>query len=255
MYKHISPNNKVYIGITSRNPKLRWNNGNGYRSNTYFWNSIKKYGWDNFEHEIIAEHLTKEEACDLEKSLIKEYNSTNRINGFNISIGGEYPNSGGTHIVSEEQKLKMRKLYLGRKISDKQKLKISKTLTGRKFSDETRKKLSELRIGKKHSDETKQKMSNKKKNRKWTENQRKSLHDHLDELHSKHLSKLHESRKKKVMNLDTSEIFESVKEAGKSVNRNSSNISNCCKGKRNTCGGFHWEYYEELKGENYEYFI
>ena len=30
VYKHTSPSNKVYIGITSREPKLRWDNGNGY---------------------------------------------------------------------------------------------------------------------------------------------------------------------------------------------------------------------------------
>lgn len=31
VYMHIFPNNKVYIGITSRNPKYRWNNGKNYK--------------------------------------------------------------------------------------------------------------------------------------------------------------------------------------------------------------------------------
>lgn len=33
VYKHISPSNKVYIGITSRKPELRWRKGNGYYNN------------------------------------------------------------------------------------------------------------------------------------------------------------------------------------------------------------------------------
>ena len=31
VYKHTSPNGKVYIGITKQNPKQRWGNGSGYR--------------------------------------------------------------------------------------------------------------------------------------------------------------------------------------------------------------------------------
>ena len=35
VYKHISPSNKVYIGITSIDPKQRWNSGHGYKSNRH----------------------------------------------------------------------------------------------------------------------------------------------------------------------------------------------------------------------------
>ena len=30
VYKHISPNGKIYIGITSKEPIKRWNGGSGY---------------------------------------------------------------------------------------------------------------------------------------------------------------------------------------------------------------------------------
>lgn len=53
VYKHTSPSNKVYIGITSQEPERRWKNGNGYKKNLYFTKAIKKYGWDNFAHEIL----------------------------------------------------------------------------------------------------------------------------------------------------------------------------------------------------------
>ena len=52
VYKHTTPNNKLYIGITSRRPQTRWANGFGYRNNEYFFNAISKYGWDNIKHEI-----------------------------------------------------------------------------------------------------------------------------------------------------------------------------------------------------------
>lgn len=30
VYKHLFPNGKCYIGITSMSPNKRWNNGHGY---------------------------------------------------------------------------------------------------------------------------------------------------------------------------------------------------------------------------------
>lgn len=55
-------NGKKYVGITSKQPEQRWKNGNGYQSQNFFWNAIKKYGWDNFNSEIILSELTETEA-------------------------------------------------------------------------------------------------------------------------------------------------------------------------------------------------
>lgn len=88
VYKHIFPNDKIYIGITCRNPKTRWRNGKGYYTNIYMQNAIKKYGWKNVEHEILKTGLSKEEACDLECKLIEEYKSNIREFGYNIESGG-----------------------------------------------------------------------------------------------------------------------------------------------------------------------
>ena len=50
-------NGKQYIGITAQdNPEKRWRNGNGYKKG-YFKNAIKKYGWDNFKHEILKDDI------------------------------------------------------------------------------------------------------------------------------------------------------------------------------------------------------
>ena len=50
---HVSPSKKYYIGITSQAVNKRWKNGKGYKSSPYFYNAIQKYGWNNFEHNIL----------------------------------------------------------------------------------------------------------------------------------------------------------------------------------------------------------
>lgn len=44
VYIHITPSNKYYVGITSKEPCERWRNGFGYYSQKYFYNAIQKYG-------------------------------------------------------------------------------------------------------------------------------------------------------------------------------------------------------------------
>lgn len=247
VYIHISPSNKYYVGVTSRDVKIRWNNGYGYIHQPYFYNAIKKYGWNNFKHIIIKENLSKEDAFNMEKDLIKKYKSNTKDFGYNCSTGGEYGNTGNKHLKETIKKMKI--AARGRTISEEQKSKISKTLKGRKLSKETIKKLSNKRIGTKLSEETKKKISDKKSGRTWSDAERKALTEHLNELHEIVLPKLHESRKIKVVNIDTNEIYESVSEAGRKISTNPANIVQCCKGKRKTSGGFHWKYYEEFKEE------
>ena len=135
VYIHISPNGKKYIGLTSKKPEHRWNNGRGYIKNKYFYNAILKYGWDNFQHIIIAENLSKKEACDLEKALIKGCKTTVPEYGYNISLGGE----SGTYGITYDQDF-------CKKISARMTGKNNPNY-GKKFSNETRKKLSEARKG------------------------------------------------------------------------------------------------------------
>ena len=83
LYLHIAPNGKRYYGITSKeNPEERWGlNGNKYRRHPYFYNAIKKYGWDNFEHKIIFTDLTEKEAKLLEQMYIVLYDTNNKLDG------------------------------------------------------------------------------------------------------------------------------------------------------------------------------
>ncbi len=106
VYKHTSPSGKTYIGITKRTPERRWKSG--YSNNEYFQRAIKKYGWNNFKHEILFTDLTENEAKQKEIELIAKHKSADRKFGYNISPGGEAHN-GCKH--SEEFKQKLSQLY------------------------------------------------------------------------------------------------------------------------------------------------
>ena len=88
VYKHTSPSNKVYIGITSKDVRQRWCNGFGYQTQLYFFRAIVKYGWINFKHEILFDGLTEEEACAIEVELIAKYKSNDARYGYNKDNGG-----------------------------------------------------------------------------------------------------------------------------------------------------------------------
>ena len=89
VYIHTDPDNKKYVGLTRRNPEDRCKNGYGYASNNNqkFYDAIKEIGWENFTHEIIAENLSREEAEQLERELIYQYDTTNDECGYNILDG------------------------------------------------------------------------------------------------------------------------------------------------------------------------
>lgn len=90
VYRHVSPSGKVYIGITSRSVKTRWRkDGSGYKSDSSItiWNAIKKYGWDNFKHEILFENINEISAKLIEIDLIYYYKKQGI--SYNITDGGD----------------------------------------------------------------------------------------------------------------------------------------------------------------------
>ena len=148
VYTHISPSNKRYVGITKVKVEERWRkNGEGYKTQI-FYRAIEKYGWDNFQHIIIAKGLTKEEAEWLEIKLIKVWDTTNRDKGYNIVEGGNAfdglqgelnPNYGRTH--SEETRRKISEKAMGRTSPMKGKTGELASCYGREHSDEEKEKI------------------------------------------------------------------------------------------------------------------
>ena len=90
VYLHKSPSNKVYIGITSKDdPNKRWCNGHGYKKNRQplFYNAVKKYGWNNFEHRVLFKDITEKDAKLIEIDLIYYYKKINL--SYNMTDGGD----------------------------------------------------------------------------------------------------------------------------------------------------------------------
>ena len=82
-------NGKKYIGITSGSLRKRFGvEGRGYSQSRYFANAINKYGWENFDHDVIADGLTRDEASDLERYLIAKFHTQDKSKGYNIRSGG-----------------------------------------------------------------------------------------------------------------------------------------------------------------------
>lgn len=48
---------------------------------------------------------------------------------------------------------------------------------------------------------------------------------------------------------ETDTVYESTKEVERQLNVKSGNVSECCRGKRKSAGGYHFKYYETEKGE------
>ena len=78
IYRYINKvNGKVYIGRTCQSLKKRAGaKGIQYQKCTYFWRTIQKYGWENFEGEIIEEGLNDEEATERELFWMNQYQWT-----------------------------------------------------------------------------------------------------------------------------------------------------------------------------------
>lgn len=172
VYKHTNNiNGKCYIGITSQQPNKRWLNGYGYsKTQPKFYNAIKKYGWDNFTHEILFENLTLEEANQKEIELISLYNT--REAGYNTSTGG---NGNPGHEVTTEMRQRMSLAHAGqiswtkgKPLTDEHKYNLSLAHIGKNTgprSIETRKRISKALKGKPKSKEARIRMSEASKGR------------------------------------------------------------------------------------------
>ena len=59
------------------------------KNGTLIKNAINKYGWDGFEHIVLLENLTHEEALSLEEHFIKVFESRGKGKGYNTDKGGK----------------------------------------------------------------------------------------------------------------------------------------------------------------------
>lgn len=98
-------NGKSYIGQTRYSVEFRWRQHQHKKDNTYFHNTIKKYGSDNFIVETLEE-------CDISKLnereifYIAKYNTF--TNGYNLTLGGD----GNKRLLLDDKYDEIQSLYL-----------------------------------------------------------------------------------------------------------------------------------------------
>lgn len=161
IYKHTSPSGKSYIGQTNNRQRRERQHRNRIECRA-FASAIKKYGWANFEHSILEENLTLEEANIKEQFYIAEHN-TIFPNGYNLT-------SGGFNCMYTEETRKLQSharknyynhnpdaikfigdIHRGKTMTHESRLKISNSSKGRQVSDQTRSKISQKNLGKKRT--------------------------------------------------------------------------------------------------------
>lgn len=248
VYMHIFPNNRVYIGVTSKNPpELRWGeNGSGY-TNRNIKSAITHYGWENVKHIILADHLSEDWAYAIEIDLIARFNSTDRAYGYNSSKGGKINNGFKVTHTDEWKKQMSEKMTEWHKNHPEFKDLMRSVNCGKVRSEETRRKLSESHKGqvpamkgKHHTEESKAKMrashqahpnvisdwqkqriSEASKGRHLTDEQRQHLREvHLGKkLTDGHRQKLSEAKRGKSSNRKGKHLSEETKEKLRQANR------------------------------------
>lgn len=212
-------------------------NGNGYKHSSHFYNAIQKYGWDNFDHEIIKSGLSKEEAQQMEIEYIKNNQTQDKRYGYNISRGGEW------HEYSEEAKERLSKLFsgsgnpnYGNYWTEEEKKEwsvkhsgINAPGYGKEISDEKRAKISASHTGEIRTVEMRNRISKTLKER----------YKNIEPLIGFGIPA------KRILCVEIEKSFDSIAEAARSLGiKNKSGISAAASGKMRTCGGYHWKYLE-----------
>jgi group I intron endonuclease len=151
IYKHTCiETGKYYIGQTVTDLVSRWNkhikaaqNVKDKNYNTYFNKAIRKYGTENWNHQVIEQGLeNKEDADEREIFWIALFCATNRKLGYNLRSGGARGRQ------SQETKDKISNANKGRKPSIQT---IAASVKARRLlavSEEYRQKISRAHRGK-----------------------------------------------------------------------------------------------------------
>lgn len=216
VYMHVNKtNDKKYIGVTKQDkPEYRWGiNGVNYHESPHFFAAIQKYGWDNFAHVVLAEGLSKEEACRMEIELIAKYQTQNKDYGYNVLAGGTAPS------IPQETRDKIAKGLIG-----------NKNGLGKPCSEEKKQKISEAQKGRKFSEERKQSLRKPKSvTHPCTPEKRQNI------INAK-------QDKKAVVCIETGVVYESIHDCARQMQLHASTICAVVRGRIQSTGGYHFKY-------------
>lgn len=220
-------NGKCYVGQTIRTVHKRMIAHKSLK-NCIIGRAIEKHGEENF---TVYEFLgIPRGLLDLfEINLIEKVGSLSP-HGYNLALGGSCNNGG----LSPEHRAKIAAKNRTRNVSDETKEKIRKAATGRQ---------SPMK-GKNHTEESKHKMRESSMGHiPW--NKGIPRRPETNRKASAALKGRPAVNKRKVICLDTGEVFGSIREAAVWGNTSEGNLCSCCAGRLRSSGGHHWGYYNQ----------
>lgn len=139
-------NSKKYVGQTGNGLLSRLSQHN--RAKTYIGSAMKKYGKENFKIQLLSIAENKEEADELERHYIMEYD-TLHPHGYNLTTGGQ---GGFNH--TRETRGQMAVLRKGRLVSEGTRKRMSEAKRGQKHPLFGRRGINSPRYGKIHTQVT-----------------------------------------------------------------------------------------------------
>jgi len=225
------PNKIRYVGKTKKNIEQRlkqhvYLSKKNIRRPINLW--LKKLLDEGSYPKIkILEETNDKEWAKKEMFWIKKLKKNNNL--LNLTDGGEsnlnYIHSQETRKKISENNMGKHSYWKGKKFSEEHKLKIGISGTGKKRTEDTKKNISKSLLGKKLSEEHKLKLSNN------------------STLKGKPAKNNKKVKKICLITKTVLETYPSLEVAAKNNNiKSKGNIVMVCKGKKNQCGGFFWEY-------------
>lgn len=234
-------NGKVYIGQTKNNFHKRYhNNLLKYSHSKHLKSSIKKYGVEYFEvNPCIDVAFSAQELNIKEKCYIRVYNSY--LNGYNLTLGGEgvkgLPKE--LHGMYGVHRYGNKNPFYGKKHTER-----VKDILRIKAKD--RNMVGENNPNYNNGD----KIKGSKNPMFGVSPKERMSEEQYDIWKSKLISNLQGSKNpkaKKIINITTGEIFGCIKDAKQKYGAIA--ISDCCRGKCRTAGGYEWKYYKDYINE------
>lgn len=216
-------NGKRYVGQTVRPLAERWRDHCRVKDDNYFHRAIHKYGAENFDVQVIDTAKSVEE-LDVKEMHWIETLGTLFPSGYNLREGGNVSGRGRIGILNRKSRL----IYQFR-------------LDGSMVNGYYGTHDAHVRTGlSAHAISQALRRGNLCGGCVWvlaTEFDPQKLVKKIDSYHG--------NRWRKVVCVETGEVFRSMSEAAQKYDTAPSSISACCAGRLKTTAKLHWKYYEE----------
>jgi group I intron endonuclease len=235
-------NGKKYIGQTILRVEDRWQeHKNHSRIYDYpIYRAMRKYGVESFCLEIVDSAKTRDELDQKERSWIKSM-QTLLPNGYNAIDGPPGKSTGVSEVTRKMLSDKMKERWLREDYREKMKVSTVGVCHGIR-TEAQKKRMSDAKRGKKLSEANKRNIGEASKllwqNPEYAE---KAIAGFM---------KSNQRKARKVVNLDTGDIYPSTNEAARLLGSFQANVQQCCQGKRARVCGYRLGYAgQEVNGD------